>query len=423
VGEAKGEPKAVTADDTKVVDVDEMAQAKVEVKDEAKVDAKDSTKDDVKASVDAMPALPRTSTVTSQAPIAAEAEPRSKRPTAEPATTGEGRTKRPTVEPEITGRSKRPTVEPGKRNTPDPEAMHSHAKNATVDPDQGSDARSAADMIALPRTMSEEWMAADADDGAYDEGPRRPRWIIPAIVGGIAAIGLVVALTVGGNDSNDANRTVAARSIDGSGQGSSMAEQPPVAPTAPVVPAVAASDAAVALQPADAADVVVTAIDAAPVAVTPPDAAAVAVVVPDAAVPAPVAVAVAPTGSASATAKPVEAKPAVVEPKPPVEVKPKPVEVKPKPAEIKPKPEKPAPPPKDERTIEQLVDAGEFAKANSACATNTQFSEPRLVACATAACQTHNQALATRWIRAIPKASREAMIQKCKAAGTDVQLP
>jgi hypothetical protein len=79
--------------------------------------------------------------------------------------------------------------------------------------------------------------------------------------------------------------------------------------------------------------------------------------------------------------------------------------------------------PKDERTIEQLVDAHEFGKANTACTTNTQFSTPRLVACALAACNTHSAALAARWIRAIPRASRDEMVSTCKGLGVDVPTP
>jgi hypothetical protein len=160
----------------------------------------------------------------------------------------------------------------------------------------------------------------------------------------------------------------------------------------------AVADAAVAVEPPDAPQVAVLPPDAAPP--PPADAAVVAVVTPDAAV---------------AAVKPPTEKPAE---KPPVTNKPK------EPKGHKPhKDPKASPAPKDERTIEQLVDAGEFAKANTACATNTQFSTPRLVACATAACNTGSVPLATRWIRAIPRASRDEMAAKCKSIGLEITIP
>jgi hypothetical protein len=63
------------------------------------------------------------------------------------------------------------------------------------------------------------------------------------------------------------------------------------------------------------------------------------------------------------------------------------------------------------------VSAGQFAKANTACKTNTIFNGPRLTACTIAACNVKDTALAKRWIRAIEKAARADLIKTCSAMG------
>jgi hypothetical protein len=247
-------------------------------------------------------------------------------------------------------------------------------------------------------------MAADVDDGAYEDDKKRPPWLIPAIVGGVVTLGIVALFAMRGSDDDKPPppKPVAAQQEE-------IPPPPPPAPPAPVAPVVAPAvtiDAQVAEVSIDAPVVAAVTIDAAPV---------VAAVVVDAAPPPPPPVdAAVPHVPADAAVKHVEP------PKPP------PVEhvEKPKPPPVehveKPKPPKPPAPPKDERTIEQLVDAGEYGKANTACATNTQFSTPRLVACEMAACQTKSTALAARWIRALPGGMRDDLKAKCKALGVDL---
>jgi len=74
-------------------------------------------------------------------------------------------------------------------------------------------------------------------------------------------------------------------------------------------------------------------------------------------------------------------------------------------------------------TIEQMVDKGDFAKANTACATNTRFNPTRLEACALAACNVKDTGLANRWLRAIDRAERDGVIAKCKAVGLELTAP
>lgn len=230
------------------------------------------------------------------------------------------------------------------------------------------------DLIALPRTMSEEWMAAEVNDEAYEEDKRRPPWLIPAIASAVAiiAIGAVFVLGGGEPETKPAPRVASA-----------VAPAPPVVVAAPIDAATVAQAPIDALEvaavPADAA-VAAVAVDAPVVAAVPADAAVVAAVAADAAVP------------------------VIAPPKPKA-------------------PPPPPPPPKEERTIEQLVDAKEFAKANAACATNTRFSTPRLLACALAACQTDSSALAQRWVRALPRASADEMLATCKALGVALDPP
>lgn len=249
----------------------------------------------------------------------------------------------------------------------------------TVDSGTLHETTSAADAVSLPRTTSEEWMAKDADDGAYEMSSQRPRWIVPVIAAGIAAIGVAAVLSLGGN--KDSQRVVATNGRLGVEVDSAVLAAVPM-DAAEIIGA----DATVTIVPIDAAQVAVVA-DAANVTVVGDAATVVAS--------APVDAAVATKPSKTDTALTTKAS----EPgaKPPI---------------------KPT-----ERTIEELVGASEFAKANTACAANTIFSTPRLVACATAACSTSSLSLATRWIRALPRASRDEMVEKCKSLGVEVAIP
>jgi hypothetical protein len=313
----------------------------------------------------------------------------------------------------------------------------SQDKRTAVDPGTLREANTAADLISLPRTMSEEWMAAEADDGAYEVEQRRPRWILAA-AGGLAVIGAVAVLAMTRGGETAAPRASAASR-------SSSTEPAPGGAVAVVQLDAASAVAPEVVAPLDAAEVAMAPVvpsDAPQVAIVPVD----AVVVPTVAVaPAPVGadVAVVPvTAKPETTAKAAQAiTPVATTATKPDATKPaatpvvttvatrdatvaKPVRKPAAPATTKPPTEpKAPPPPKDERTIEQLVDAREFSKANTACTTNTQFSAPRLVACALAACNTHSAALAARWIRAIPRASRDEMVSTCKGLGVDVATP
>jgi hypothetical protein len=323
-------------------------------------------------------------------------------------------------------------------------ASSSRGKRSTVDPATLRETNKPADLISLPRTMSEEWMAADADDGAYEVEPRRPRWIL-AVAGGLAVIGAVAvfAMTRGG-ETVAPRASAAARSGSGEPTGTptgAVAAVPldaasaaaPVAVVAPVVAPVDAAEVAMAppVVPIDAPPVAAVPVDAMQVAVAPVAATATTQVATTATKPATTPTATKP--DAPVATKPVTTPVATTATKPattPIATKPDaPVATKPAtkpdvPATKKPPKEPKAPSaPKDERTIEQLVDAHEFGKANTACTTNTQFSTPRLVACALAACNTHSAALAARWIRAIPRASRDEMVSTCKGLGVDVPTP
>lgn len=283
------------------------------------------------------------------------------------------------------------TEAPEKSATADAIASEPRDQRTSVAPSTLRETKAHADLISLPRTMSDEWMAADADDGAYERKPGRPRWIIPAVVAGVAALGAVVMVAFSGNRDSAPRPTLAA-------QEKPVGFAPDPGPPIAVVQADAAVAVAVAVVTVDAAEPVPVAMDAAAVAAVPIDAPLVAVAPPDAAV------------VVDAATRVVEVPIDAAVPAAVVATKPTP------------KPKPPAPP-ADERTIEQLVDASEFAKANKACATNTIFSTPRLVACATAACTTHSDALAARWIRAIPRASRDDIVAKCKALGVEVAIP
>ncbi len=292
-----------------------------------------------------------------------------------------------------------PTASPEK-----PADAEARESRPTVDSSTLHESTDAADLVSLPRTTSEEWMAADADDGAYERETRRRRWMIPAVVATIGVIGIVVMVAFNGNTDSAPRSTVAAHEER---VGSAADPGTPIA----LVQADAAV-VAVAVTPVDAEELVTAAMDATSPTVVPIDASVLAVEPIDAPVVAlapPDAALVVDAGTRVATVPVDAAVPAAL------------VASK---ATTKPdtKPKVPAPP-KDERTIEELVDASAFAKANTACATNTMFSTPRLVACAVAACNTHSDALAARWIRAIPRASRDDIVAKCKALGVEVATP
>jgi hypothetical protein len=74
-------------------------------------------------------------------------------------------------------------------------------------------------------------------------------------------------------------------------------------------------------------------------------------------------------------------------------------------------------------SIADLFAAGDFVKANQACAKNTMFNSQILQTCATAACQVKDTALATRWLHALPRTDRETLAAKCKDLGVEIKLP
>jgi hypothetical protein len=49
------------------------------------------------------------------------------------------------------------------------------------------------------------------------------------------------------------------------------------------------------------------------------------------------------------------------------------------------------------------------------------FTADKLKKCALSACQTKNTALATRWLRAISKSARPAIIEECRGMGVDLE--
>ena len=87
------------------------------------------------------------------------------------------------------------------------------------------------------------------------------------------------------------------------------------------------------------------------------------------------------------------------------------------------KPAEPTPTPEPPASIEDLYGKGDFAKADKACATNTQFNASLLEMCFLSACQVKDTGLANRWIHAIARSQREALAAKCKDAGLEITVP
>jgi hypothetical protein len=85
--------------------------------------------------------------------------------------------------------------------------------------------------------------------------------------------------------------------------------------------------------------------------------------------------------------------------------------------------EEPTPKAEPPASIEDLYGNGDFAKADKACASNTQFNASVLEMCFVSACQVKDTGLANRWIRAIARSQREGLAAKCKDAGLEITLP
>jgi serine/threonine-protein kinase len=291
--------------------------------------------------------------------------------------------------------------------------------------------------LAMPRTQSTEWFERgeqeareahaqaarvhDHDDDHHDEPkakataqstpeiehhPRRRGWVIPALGAAVLVLGVVVIVKMAGRESSAKTYGTARPSID-----AAQVAQVATLPNATIVPPVPAPEA----RPIDAAVAIAPPVDAAEVAAAPvvvPDAALAAPVVPpDAAPAAPPVVPVVPVASDATLKHP---KPVVTSDTPKPD----------KPKVDKPKVEKPKPASEDKpASIDELVAAGNWAKANVACAKNTQFNAQILEECATAACQTKDTALATRWLHAIPRSQRDPMIAKCKDLGLEIAIP
>ena len=294
------------------------------------------------------------------------------------------------------------------------EAHEAHVRHAKGHHDDHDDHRSTAAAHS----------AADLD--AHHHPHRRPAWLIPVLGAAVVVLLVIAIVKMAGREtaakpygSNVAQAKADARvenapaadaaelaavAIDAPDVGSaqvagsalrrSRRRRTGSAQLAAVVP-----DAAVVAVPVDAAEVAAVPVDAAKIAAVPVDAAQVATV---------------PRDAAQVAAVPVDAAPKVehttrhdhtdttktdhaTTDKPKVEEKPE--------------------------SIEDLYAAGNFPKANQACAKNTQFNASILEMCAVTACQVKDTALATRWIRAIARSSRDALIGKCKDLGVEITPP
>ena len=357
---------------------------------------------------------------------------------AEPPASESDTVKAPPPEPEPdTVKAPPPEPEPEVANAPPPEPEVANAPP----PEPETAKRDPHLAVVIPsRTQSNEWFergereareahARHAHDHHDDEpasasrpsvaaatthdddhaSPRRPIWLVAAL----GAVVVVVVFAIVKLASREPARnerprrveTLAARIADAS-------ETAVPAPDAPEVVANPADAAEVAAAPADAAQVAAIPIDAAAIAPIPVDAAKVAAIPIDAAAIAPI-----PVDAAKVAAIPNDAARAV----PDSTATSKPDHAKspkhPEPDHVaEPTPEPPA-------SIEQLYADGNFAKANHACATNTQFDSARLETCAIVACQVKDTGLATRWIRAISRSTRDGIIGKCKDLGVDITPP
>jgi hypothetical protein len=226
-------------------------------------------------------------------------------------------------------------------------------------------------------------------DAHLPPGPSRPGWMLPAALAAGALVVILILFKIKGGDDKPAKPT--------------QQSQVAMAADARLVVPVVADAADLAVQTPDAQDFAAVPVDAQQAVVAPAIDAAVqvAAISPDA---------------------------AVDNPKDPI--KPKDPDrpkdpIKPKDPVDKPKDpvDKPKDPPESAKSIEELVAAGDFVKANKACKTNTIFNSGRLTACMIAACNAKDTNLAKRWIRAIAKAARGDLIKTCNALGVNVQDP
>jgi serine/threonine-protein kinase len=307
------------------------------------------------------------------------------------------------------------------------------------------EAKDPSSVVALPRTQSTEWFErgereakeaharharevaeereAPRGSTAHAEEPHREgRSRLGLVLAALAsiALALVVVAIVKFTGREPPSRTMPV-ARPGSGSASQVAAEVPPAPI----------DAAVVAPPIDAAEVAASSIDAAEVAAAPSDAAVVARPIDAArvaAVPVDAAVVPPPIDAAQVAAVPVDA--AQVAAVPVDAARPVPVDA----AKVAtaPRPKKPEhrrpehtaePAPEPPPSIEDLYGKGDFAKADKACATNTQFNASILEMCFLSACQVKDTGLANRWIRAIARAQREDLAAKCKDLGVAVAVP
>jgi serine/threonine-protein kinase len=312
------------------------------------------------------------------------------------------------------------------------EAKASDDKAAPVEPKEASG------KIALPRTQSTEWFergereakeahARHAREIAEERRPRTPSTahaeephasprgrsglVLAALATVAAALVVIAIVKFTGRETKSKTMPVVASAGSSSG---TTAAVPVVIDASSVAPPDAAE---LATAPIDAEEVAAAPADAAVIA-PPVDAAQVAAVPVDAAKPPPAdaaKVAAVPVDAAKVATVPVDAAKVATAPKPEHT---KPEHTKPehtKPAD-EPKPEPPA-------SIEDLYGKGDFAKADKACATNTQFNASILEMCFLSACQVKDAGLANRWIHAIARSQREPLAAKCKDAGLEITVP
>jgi serine/threonine protein kinase len=241
-------------------------------------------------------------------------------------------------------------------------------------------------------------MAAADEDDEQPLAPRRPAWIIPAAA--TVAVGMLITVIVVARGGKK-DKTTRPNNQQVAVTADARIEQPMATPDAAI---------AAVVTPDAAEQATVVAVDAAVVAVAPPDAAAPPP--PDAAV---VAIKEPDRPKNPDTAKDPD------RPKNPDTNKnpdrPKNPDTNKNPDTTK----TPDTPKEAEKTIEELVAAADFAKANKACKTNTIFNSGRLTACTIAACNVKDVALAKRWVRAISKAERPELIKTCATLGVQIE--
>jgi serine/threonine-protein kinase len=235
---------------------------------------------------------------------------------------------------------------------------------------------------------------ADAREAAYDdgdEGKAKPKWLVPAAVGGVAVIGILIfVMTRGGGQ-----------------------KEPPQPPPAPPPRAAVIADAAIkvaATVPPDAAEVVAAPPDAAEVAAAPvdaappPDAPKVAAVTPD----------------AGAKHHDTQTHDTQTHDTQTHDTQTHDTQTHETHEPVHHDEPKPKPPAEDKRTIEELFGAGELAKVNKACASATRFNSQILLDCGLAACTAKDAALAKRWSNALSGQARNDVVAKCHDAGIDL---